>query len=428
MNGKILIIGVVVALLLPTMPYVMAAGTITIEANSRFYKPGDTVTLSGSTSAHKQVYLSVNNTQGEVFKTTVSSDLTGKYQASFPLTQSAYIDLSNKATTYFTVTNITPTDLANNMIKLAEDAQARTEKLFQELQTQKVTLLPEAQKDHGQGVTELNNAKSQLSQGHPWESLAAARNAMIHFRDAIRDAWKSAKVNKVEDKTAESLNAAIQRGQDLLQKLSQTVEKLKADGKDMSVAQTALADAKTQLDSATASVQANKLVDAEKEIDAAKTDLQKVVQDLKTLASIRAHDVKLKFLNSAEARADNLEAQLKKLRNENNKGRVDTAIAKIEEAKGKISQAITALMNGKDDAALRGLWAANNAINIGIGNIDSGKVSANLSNINMLQAKIQFLQRTEEQMKKWGMDTKTIQSQIEDLQTQLTQAQQITTP
>jgi ABC-type histidine transport system ATPase subunit len=86
------------------------------------------------------------------------------------------------------------------------------------------------------------------------------------------------------------------------------------------------------------------------------------------------------------------------------------------------------LAGGKDADALKALQAANGDINVGIGNIGSGKASANLSNINMLQAKIQFLQRTEDQMKKWGMDTKAIQSQIDALQAELAKAQQTTTP
>jgi len=435
MNGKIIIIGVVVALLLiPVMPNVLAAGTITIEADSRYYKPGDTVTLSGTTTATK-VNISVNDTQGEVWKTAATSTA-GKYTASFNLASGAYIgvyrakanDGTNKATTTFTVSDITPTDLANNMIKLVEDAQTRTETLFKQLGTQGVTLLPEATKDHDQGVTELNNAKSLLTQNHPWEALAAAHNAMIHFRDAIWDAWRSAKVDKVETQTADSVNATIQRGQDVVQKLNSTIIKLAADGKDVTAAKVDLKDAKTQLDSAAASLKANNLVDAEKQIDTAKADLQKVIQDLKPLASNLAHEGILKFLNAAETRTDNLEAQLRKLRNANNGVRVDAAIAKLELAKGKINQAIASLTSGKDDAALKDLQSANNDVTAGIGNVDSGKISGNLSNINMLQAKIQFLQRTEQQMQKWGMDTKTIQSQIDTLQAQLTQAQQTTTP
>ncbi len=438
MNGKIIIIGVVAALLLlPAMPNALAAGTITIETSSKYYKPGDPVTISGTASANIDVYITVNDTQGVVLPLIkVTADSIGKYTTSFTLASNAYVgvyrakanDLKNKATTNFTVSNITPTDLANNLIKLTEDAQARTEKLFQEMVTQKVTLIPEAQKDHDQGVTELGNAKTLLSQGHPWEALAAARNAMIHFRDAIRDAWRSAKVDKVETQTADGLSAAIQRGQDVADKLGIAIETLAKDGKDVTAAKADLADAKTQLDAATASVKANNLAEAEKQVDAAKADLQKVIEDLKPLSSTLAHEGILKFLNSAEARTDNLEAQLRKLRNSDNGARIDAAIARLELAKSKINKAIASLANGKDADALKALQSARGDVNAGIGNVDSGKSSANLSNINMLQAKIQFLQRTEEQMKKWGMDTKAIQSQIDALQAQLAQAQQTTTP
>ena len=436
MNGKVILLGLVAALLLlPVMPNALAAGGITIDTNSKFYKPGDAVTISGTTMS-STVYVSVNDTQGVVLPGATVAVSSGKYTVSFNLADDAYIgvyrakanDGTEKATIAFTVSDITPTDLAGNMIKLAEDAQARTEKLFQELEAQKVTLLPVAQKNHDQGVTELDNAKSLLSQGHPWEALAAARDSMINFRNAIWDAWRSAKVDKVEDKTADVLTAAIQRGRDVALKLGDTIDALAKDGRDVNKATADLADAKAQLDAAEASVQANKLVDAGKQVDAAKSDLQKVLVDLKPLASTLAHEGVLKFLNSAEFRVDNLEAQLRRLSNANNVAHFNAAEARLELAKGKISEAIALLRNGRNDASLAALQAANNEINVGIGNIDSGKNSANLNNINMLQAKIQFLQRTEEKIKKWGMDTKAIQSQIDALQAQLAQAQQTTTP
>ncbi|MGD0804592.1 MAG: hypothetical protein ABSA11_11040 [Candidatus Bathyarchaeia archaeon] len=438
MNGKIVIIGVVVALfLLPAIPSALAAGTITIEASSKYYKPGDSVTLSGSTSANTQVYVSVNDTQGIVFPVTkVTADSTGKYTTSFILASDAYIgvynaganDGSNKATTYFTVSDITPTDLANNMIKLAQDSQARTEKLFAELKAQGVTLLPAAQKAYDKGVAALGNATTLLSKGHPWEALVAARVSMIHFRDAIWAAWGSAKVGKVETQTADSVNATIQRGDNVVEKLNATIIKLAADGKDVTVAKADLKDAETQLAAATASVKANDLVNAGKQVDAAKADLQKVIDDLKPISATLAHEGMLKFLNGAEARVDVLEAKLKALKNVNNAGKVDAAMARLELAKAKISQAQTDLTNGKDLAALGALGEARRNVNIGIGNVEAGGASGSLGKINQLEAKIQFLQRTEDQMKKWGMDTKAIQSQIDALQAQLTQAQQTTTP
>ncbi len=73
-------------------------------------------------------------------------------------------------------------------------------------------------------------------------------------------------------------------------------------------------------------MKANDLAGAGKQVDAAKADLQKVIVDLKPLASSLAHDGILKFLNAAEARVDVLEAKLKTLRNVNNAVRVDAAI------------------------------------------------------------------------------------------------------
>lgn len=436
MNGKIVIIGVVVALLLiPAMPSVFAAGTITISANSKYYKPGDKVTVNGTTTA-SSVYVSVNNTQGTVFPVTQVTASSGKYLVTFTLASDAYIgvyeaganDGTNKATTHFTVSNITPTDLANNMIKLAEDSKARTEKLFAELKTQGVTLLPAAQKAYDRGVAALGNATTLLGTSHPWEALVAARISMIHFRDAIWAAWRSAKVDKVETQTVDSVNATIKRGENVVDKLNATIVKLAKDGKDVTTAKTDLKNAITQFEAASAFLKSNDMVNAGKQVDVAKVDLQKVIEDLKPLTANLAHEGILKFLNEAEARVDLLEGKLKALKNSNNLGKIDAAMARLELAKGKISRAETELGNGRDLAALGSLGEARRDINTGIGNIESSGPLSSLGNINQLEAKIQFLQRTENQMKKWGMDTASIQSQIDALQAQLTQSQQTTTP
>ena len=423
-------------LLIPVIPYALATGTVTIASDSKYYKPGDTVTLSGIAVAGLELTITVNNTQALVYKEKFTVEADGKYTKTFPLQNDAYIgvyrakanDESNVDETHFIVSKITPADLADNMIKLAEDAQARTEKLFSELTTQGVNISNEAQNDHNDGVAAINDAKTKLTDGHPWEALLAAQKAMMHFRDAIQDAWKSAKVDKTEDNPTDKLNAAVQRGQSIVEKLDAAIAKLEGEGKDVTSAKTDLSEAKKQLDLATASLTAGKTDDAKKQLDAVKDALEKVFKDLKPYSAELAHECALKFVKEMDDRIEILKAQLGKLRNERNKWQVDNVVAKLQEAKGKISEAIAWLRNGKDGAAFRALQSADYEVNIGIGNLDSGKASSNLSNINMLQAKIQFLQRTEQQMLRWGIDAHNIQTQIAELQAQLTAAQQVTTP
>ncbi len=86
------------------------------------------------------------------------------------------------------------------------------------------------------------------------------------------------------------------------------------------------------------------------------------------------------------------------------------------------------MSNGRDLAALAALGEARRDVNLGIANVEAAGASGSLGKINVLEAKIQFLQRTEAQMQKWGMNTTAIQSQIDALQAQLAQAQQTTTP
>ena len=424
-------------LILPAIPYAMATGTITVGTNARWYNPGDTVTINGtSTTSAATIYVTVNDTQGNVYKGSVTSDSSGKYKTSFTLASDAYVgvyrtranDGTNKANTSFTVSDITPTDLANNMIKLTDDAQARSENLFKQLRAQGVTLSKNAVANQLSGNTTLTKAETLLSSGHPWESLYAARDAMIHFRDAIDDAWKSAKIDKIEDTQDVVIKAEIGRATNLETQLNGTVVKLNQTNANVITAVTDLKTSRTDLAAASTALGASKLLDAQTQVDKAKRDLEKVIKDLKPLSLELKLDGTLKFLNGAQTRVDNLEKLLRGIENSGNKAKIELAIARLEIARSRINQAINDLKLGKEDVALSGLTAAEANIKTGIGNIDGGKLSASLSNVNTLQAKIQYLQRVEGQLSKWGMNTSVIQSQIASLQTQLSQAQQTTTP
>ncbi len=78
-----------------------------------------------------------------MYSATVEIDADGKFEKSFYLSDTADLgvykvganDGTNKAKTTFTVTNITPDDLADNMIKLAEDAKVRANKLSSNSET-----------------------------------------------------------------------------------------------------------------------------------------------------------------------------------------------------------------------------------------------------------------------------------------------------
>lgn len=428
-------LGLVAALLLlPALPYAMASGSITIGTDAKWYSPGSVVTINGTSSAGVgvDVKITVNNTQGNVYQATVQTTTGGKYKTTFPLESGAYIgvykaganDDTNKATTTFTVSEVTPTVLANGMIKLAEDCQARAEKRFEQLEAEGATISPEANEHYDDGVAALANAKDLLNDGHPVDALGAARSAMSEFRNAIWEARKALKIDKIEDNLVDALNATIRREYKIVDRLTDVVTQLEKDGKNVASAKAALVNAAKHLDDATIALKANDLEEVKNLIEDTKEDLATAIEALKPLASNLAREAMLKFLNGAQMRVQNLEAQLHKFKTQGNKNRVDSALEELGIAKGKINEAIAALKNGRDLDSLKGLASANYHIKNGIGNFDSDKMSANLSNVNMLQAKIQFLERTREQMKSWNMNTDTIEAQIADLQAQLDAAQQ----
>jgi hypothetical protein len=438
MNGKkLFLVLAVTILLLPALPYAFAAGTISVDTGSKYYKPGEQVTISGVTTATgATVYITVNNTQGIVLqKTLATADSQGKFQATFTLPTSAYIgvytvganDGTNKAKSHFVVTKITPADLASNLIALAEDAKVRVEKRFKELTDQGVTIPTQAQKAYQDGVTQLTDAKNKLSAGKPAEALEATRDAMGNFRKAMQNAIKTAKLDN-NDYSDNVIKSAIQRGQNLADKLETTISKLEADGETvaaLAAAKLALTGAKNDLLSADTALTANNLDLAQTHLTDAKAKLNTVLSELQKIASERAHKGILSWLNGTEERINNLEAQLKNAMNGKNKEAFQAALGKLEEAKRNLDKAKNGLALGKDLQALGEIHQAENDVKHGIGNVGSNESSAKLGNANRLQAQIQFLQRTELQMQKWGMDTTTIKAQIASLQTQLN-AQSIT--
>ncbi len=122
------------------------------------------------------------------------------------------------------------------MIKLAQDSQARTEKLFTQLKAQGVTLLPAAQKHYDKG----DSGAEQRHHAPQPEPPLGGFGGGAHLDDPLQGRYMgrvgSAKVDKVETQTVDSVNATIQRGQNVVQKLNVTIVKLAADGKDVTSA------------------------------------------------------------------------------------------------------------------------------------------------------------------------------------------------
>ncbi len=113
-------------------------------------------------------------------------------------------------------------------------------------------------------MAKLDEAKQLLEDDEPWAAAAAARDSAMNFRDAMHDAWKSAKVGRVKDKMDLVIKSAIHRGLNLIEKLNGTIVKLEAEAEaedeDVADAKGALEDAKAELVAASVHLEDGELV------------------------------------------------------------------------------------------------------------------------------------------------------------------------
>lgn len=267
----------------------VAAEGFTISTGSNYYKPGETVSLTGNAGVNATVSVSVENVQGIVYNGSATPNAGGTYSLSFALAADAYqgeyearaTDGTNEAEAVFVVSTISLQDLAQGGLALVEDAKARCEDFFDRIEAANSTVSVSATQHYDKGVAKLDEAQTLLSEGKPWEALKAEYSAMAEFKKAMRiDSDDEEEAEGVEDDFVEEA-AEINR---MVQKLNSTLVDLEASGENVTAIRATLASAKAHIDNATSLFDSGSIDGAKTELESAEDALSQAYAEIREIA------------------------------------------------------------------------------------------------------------------------------------------------
>ncbi len=266
----------------------VAAGGFTVVTGSNYYRPGETVSLTGTARVNATVSVSVENVQGVVYTGSATPNADGTYSLSFALAADAYqgeyearaTDGTNEAETVFVVSTISLQDLAQGELALVEDAKARCEAFFDRIEAANTTVSVSATRHYDKGVAMLGEAQTLLSEGKPWEALKAEYSAMAEFKKAMRiDSDDEQEVDDVEDDFVEEVGDVNR----MVQKLNATLVDLEASGENVTAIRATLASAKARIDNATSLFDAGRIDDAKNELESAENALSQAYAEIREI-------------------------------------------------------------------------------------------------------------------------------------------------
>ena len=427
--GKKAVVAFVLAMmLLPVLPAALADQTISVETDAKYYKPSESVKITGEASPGALVHIVVTRTSLQLFEVDVSTTQEDEFIATYVLPTDAEIGVytvdasteTSQARTSFTVMKVDFEEMAGKMIEFAEKAQDEANEKLTELSLARameggVDILPSAIENYEHGVDALEKAKSLLKEGKYTVAMEMAHNALVHFGNAIHMAAKSAeKPHGDDDETHETveLRQEIDRAYRLVEKLNATISRLEEEGKDTLAIEALLAKAKPLLDEASAAFDEGILDEAKAALESAEDAIEEAMNLLRKMAAEIKLECMERFRERLQARLNSTEKAIEKLGEHVAEMNRNAVMAQIRNIHGQLDRIREMIREGKSNEAFKGLEDASKEFDEGLDELDGHAYGQTIREMNRLQATIQAMQRSLPKWGKWGFNAAELENRI----------------
>jgi len=417
----------VMLLLLPSIPLVLAGDTLKVETDAKYYKPGESVKITGEASPGALVHIVVTRTSLQLFEVDVSATQEDEFIATYVLPTDAEIGVyivdasteTSQAQTSFIVMKVDFEEMAIKMIELAEEAQDEANETLTELSLARameggVDILPSAIENYEHGVDALEKAKSLLEEGKYTVAMEMAHSALVHFGNAIHMAAKSAEKADEDGETRETvqLGQQIDRAYRLVEKLYATISRLEEEEKDTLAIEALLAKAKPLLDEASAAFDDGILNEAKAALESAEDAIEGAMDLLRKMAAEIKLECMERFRERLQARLDSTEKAIEKLGEHIAEMNRNAVMAQIRNIHGQLDRIREMIREGMSNEAFKGLEDASKEFDEGLDELDGHAYGQTIREMNRLQATIQAMQRSLPKWGKWGFNAAELENRI----------------
>lgn len=424
-SKKIVVAFAVMLLLLPSIPLVIAEDALKVETDAKYYKPGESVEITGEASPGALVHVVVNRASLQLFEDDVNATLKGEFNATYVLPTDAEIGVytvnasttTSQAQTSFTVMKVDFEEMAIKMIELAEEAQDEANEANEtltELREEGIDILSSAIENYEHGVDALEKAKSLLEEDKYTVAMEMAHSALVHFGNAIHMAAMSAEKADEDGETRETvqLGQQIDRAYRLVEKLNATIIRLEEEGKDTSAIEALIAEAKSLLDQASAAFDEGRLDEAEAALESAEDAIEGAMNLLNEMTSETKLECMERFRERLQARLNSTEKAIEKLGEHVAEMNRNAVMAQIRKIHGQLDRIREMIREGKSNEAFKGLEDASKEFDEGLDELDGHAYGQTIREMNRLQATIQAMQRSLPKWGKWGFNAAELENRI----------------
>ena len=247
------------ALMMVSLTLGVALAQPTVEVSAPVIKPGNSITITGTSAALSSIIIEVSNTRAtvETFNITVNSS--GEYSVEYQLPDDAPVDIytirasteDESAETTFMVSHMTQKQVANTIRTMVTEAKRQAESALIQARKEGHVVPPQIREKYDQGLAELNKAVNAIQSQNYVIAQGSLQNAMNLFREVVEYTYGDDVVQPVN---AEQMKRRLQEKIDLLERqyteIKKAVDKLGQSGLNVEALQGELVMLRARIDEA----------------------------------------------------------------------------------------------------------------------------------------------------------------------------------
>jgi len=409
---------------------------IMVGVEETTYEPGDSVEISGNAGSLANVSIMVFDGYTYILDLNVTAEEDGEYEVEFDLpedaengtyTVTASTDGESLQTNFYVMVQDLE-ELAENLISQAEDSQENVEDIFEGLEDSGIDIPSGANENYTLGVAALAVALAHFEDGNYTEAGDHAYDAVLLFGDAFEHVQDLVPVETSDgddddddgdeaDEGPQGLNEikmALERAYAYWEKLNETVPRFEEDGYDISKIRKVLDEAETVLDESGEHVAEGNFTAAHEDFTRARSVLGRINGLLQS--TIKAHKEKQaeQFMEQFQRRIQNMNGtiariqdRLEGVKSQNFQNTLNRTAEKLQRLRGRLSEDdLEDVLDELDDAV--------EEVEDDLDELNGEGFSAQIKNLNKVEAKIRTLNRTAERLRDRGWDTTDTDQELAD--------------
>jgi hypothetical protein len=386
-----------------------------VDVSPSVVKPGETVVISGHTSADVTLMVEISNSRALVDSFNITTDMSGDYSVEYMVSVDSPVDvymvLVDSEKTSFMVSKMTQEQLSKSIRLLVLNAKKQAESALIQARKQGQTIPPEIRNKYTQAISAITQAGAHIESHNYAEAQESLQEALNRFREIVEYSYAENVTPQVDPEQQRiRVKEMISQLWRQYSEINAVTQRLKQYGLNVDILERQLNTLRSSIDSAQDLLDEGNIAEA-----------QQTVTRLQQLVKQRLAELRLKQAEITKRLAERYQLSL-----ENRVGAYLTtfqkihavrpvvsalAIQELESLQARLADSEELLDSGEVASALREMHAAEYRLR-NLANTVNGAVTNRLLNrIDELAANLQ---------ESTGTDISHIQKEIEDTKDSLT--------